>query len=398
MTELARTPAELAAALDREVAGLERELSEIELLAGQARSESGRHEQKRAHLADKLAALIATPNADRAEIAEENTQLVTLTKRFALMDAQIEVLQGKQKVLMRYRDGLANLRGEVAALAGLDPPRVAAAPAASGTAGTPGPPARAAAADASASMYRVLQSALEDLRRDISRAMHDGPAQSLTNIVLQAQIVERLIDRDPAAASAEVRELVGMVQRTLETTKTFIFDVRPMVLDDLGLVPTLRRVARDRSRRAQVPVEFDSLGSDRRLPMELESAIFRIVDESVAALTATHPERVTVTLFWGATELTTTVRAHVAARDEEPVLPAPGADVPAALVTMIESRRADRAAVVAAGGVPVDVRREITERATALGGRVGVAADGQTIEVVVPIPPLADEADAADAG
>jgi signal transduction histidine kinase len=189
-----------------------------------------------------------------------------------------------------------------------------------------------------------------------------------------------------------------MVQRTLETTKTFIFDVRPMVLDDLGLVPTLRRVARDRSRRAQVPVEFDSLGPDRRLSMELESAIFRIVDESATALTATRPERVTVTLFWGATELTTTVRAHLAPRDEEPVLPAPGADVPAALVTMIESRRADRAAVVAAGGVPAEVRREITDRATALGGRVGVAADGQTIEVVVPIPPPADEAAAADAG
>ncbi len=398
MVEPARTPADLAAALDREVAGLERELSEIELLAGQARSETGRHEQKRAHLAEKLATLIATPGADRAEIAEENGQLVMLTKRFALMDAQIEVLQGKQKVLMRYRDGLANLRGEVAALAGLDPPPMAEPPVAPGAPGKPSPPTKATAADASASMYRVLQSALEDLRRDISRAMHDGPAQSLTNIVLQAQIVERLIDRDPAAARAEVRELVGMVQRTLETTKTFIFDVRPMVLDDLGLVPTLRRVARDRSRRAHVLVEFDSLGTDRRLPMELESAIFRIVDESVSALTGTHPERVTVTLFWGASELTTTVRAHVAARDEEPVLPAPAADVPAALVTMIESRRADRAAVVAAGGVPVDVRREITDRATALGGRVGVAADGQTIEVVVPIPPWADEADNAEVG
>jgi hypothetical protein len=65
---------------------------------------------------------------------------------------------------------------------------------------------------------------------------------------------------------------------------------------------------------------------------------------------------------------------------------------------MIESRRAARAAVVAAGGVPVEVRREITDRATALGGRVGVAADGQTIEVVVPIPPTTDEAAAADAG
>ena len=398
MTEPARTPADLAAALDREVAGLERELSEIDLLAGQARSETGRHEQKRAHLAEKLSALIATPGADRAEIAEQNAQLVTLTKRFALMDAQIEVLQGKQKVLMRYRDGLANLRGEVATLAGLEPARVAPAAAGSAAPGTPGTPAAAGAGIASASMYRVLQSALEDLRRDISRAMHDGPAQSLTNIVLQAQIVERLIDRDPAAARAEVHELVGMVQRTLDTTKTFIFDVRPMVLDDLGLVPTLRRVARDRSRRAQVPVEFDSLGPERRLPMELESAVFRIVDESVTALTATRPERVTVTLFWGATELTTTVRAHIASGDEEPVLPAPAADVPAALVTMIEMRRADRAAVVAAGGVPAEVRREITDRATALGGRVGVAADGQTIEVVVPIPPTPDEASAADEG
>jgi two-component system sensor histidine kinase DegS len=392
MTEPVRTPADLAAALDREVEGLERELSEIELLAGQARSESGRYEQKRAQLADKLTALIAVPTADRAEIAEQNAQLVTLTKRAALMDAQIDVLQGKQKVLVRYRDALAHLRVEVAALEGIDPAR--AAPALAG----PEAPEAVGSGAGSAAVHRLLQSAQEDLRRDIARAMHDGPAQSLTNIVLQAQIVDRLMDRDPAAARAEVRELVGMVQRTLDATKTFIFDVRPMVLDDLGLVPTLRRVARDRSRRAQVPVEFDSLGPDRRLQMELESAIFRIVDESVAALAATRPERVTVALDWGATELTTTIRAHLAPHDEEPALPPPGADVPAALVTMIESRRADQAAVVAAGGVPVEVRREITDRATALGGRVGVAADGQTIEVVVPIPPPVDEASPTDAG
>ena len=105
-----------------------------------------------------------------------------------------------------------------------------------------------------------------------------------------------------------------------------------------------------------------------------------------------------MTLFWGATELTTTVRAHLATLDQEPALPPPAADVPAVLVTMIESRRADRAAVVAAGGVPAEVRREITDRATALGGRVGVAADWQTIEVVIPIPPAADEASPAVAG
>ncbi|MDR3470720.1 MAG: histidine kinase, partial [Devosia sp.] len=343
MTEPVRSGADLAAALDREIEGLERELSEIELLATQARSESGRHEQKRAHLAEKLAGLSVAPTP---EIADQNAQLITLTKRAAMMDAQIDVLQGKQKVLARYRDALVKLRGEVAALVGIQAPRVAPGDP------LPGTPEGAGPGASSAAMHRLLQSAQEDLRRDIARAMHDGPAQSLTNIVLQTQIVERLIERDPAAARAEVRELVGMVQRTLEATKTFIFDVRPMVLDDLGLVPTLRRVARDRSRRAHVPVEFDSLGTDRRLPVELESAVFRIVDESVAALALARPERVTVTLEWTMTDLTTMVRAHRPAPDEEPAPPPIAADVPAALVTMIESRRADRAAEFAAGGVP----------------------------------------------
>ncbi len=107
---------------------------------------------------------------------------------------------------------------------------------------------------------RLLLDAQEDLRREIARAMHDGPAQSLTNIVLQAQIVERLVDQEPANAGTEVRQLVAMVQQTLEATKSFIFDVRPMVLDDLGLVPTLRRSARERGQRTGVPVEFDSMG------------------------------------------------------------------------------------------------------------------------------------------
>jgi two-component system sensor histidine kinase DegS len=388
MTEPVRSAADLAAALDREVEGLERELLEIELLATQARSESGRHEQKRAHLAEKLAGLSVAPTP---EIADQSVQLITLTKRAALMDAQIDVLQGKQTGLTRYRDALVNLHGEVAALGGITPPSRSAA-----TPHTEGPESGGLGLGTnSAAVHRLLQSAQEDLRRDIARAMHDGPAQSLTNIVLQTQIVERLIDRDPAAARAEVRELVAMVQRTLDATKTFIFDVRPMVLDDLGLVPTLRRVARDRSRRAQVPVQFDSLGTDRRLPVELESAVFRIVDESVAALTLTRPERVTVTLEWGTAELTTTVRGHLGPQDEE-AAPSIADDVPAALVTMILSRRADRAAEIAVGGVPADVRREVADRAAAVGGRVDVAADGRTIEVVIPTPPPPDEAPAAD--
>ena len=123
--------------------------------------------------------------------------------------------------------------------------------------------------------------------------------QSLTNIVLQAQIVERLMSRDPAKAATEVHQLIAMVQRTLDATKTFIFDVRPMVLDDLGLVPTLRRASRDRGRRMGVTVEFESVGVDRRMPVELESGLFRMLDDALAAHVAGRPDRLSMHLDWG---------------------------------------------------------------------------------------------------
>ncbi len=217
--------------------------------------------------------------------------------------------------------------------------------------------------------------------------MHDGPAQSLTNIVLQAQIVERLLDRDPAAARAEVGELMAMVQRTLEATKTFIFDVRPMVLDDLGLVPTLRRVARDRSRRAQVPVEFESMGTDRRLSMELESAVFRVADEAVAGLVEGGPEKVHLALDWGEDLVVSAVAIRPAT--DEAAEEAPRPDMPEALRAMVDERRAR---AVASGIVAVltpAIRREITERASAVGGRIEFAADGRgvTARFALPAPP-----------
>jgi signal transduction histidine kinase len=230
----------------------------------------------------------------------------------------------------------------------------------------------------------VILAAQEDLRRDIARAMHDGPAQSLTNIVLQAQIVERLLERDPAAAAAEVRELTAMVQRTLEATKAFIFDVRPMVLDDLGLVPTLRRVARDRSRRAGLPVEFESLGTDRRLPMELESAIFRVADESVAALVGGHPEKVVITLDWGE-ELEVAVRAvHPASSDV--AVEEPRADMPAALQAMVDESRARAVAHGLIAVLTPAIRREIDERAAAAGGRAEFGDDGRGVTARFPLP------------
>jgi hypothetical protein len=228
--------------------------------------------------------------------------------------------------------------------------------------------------------------------------MHDGPAQSLTNIVLQAQIVERLVQRDPSSAAGEVRQLVAMVQQTLDATKSFIFDVRPMVLDDLGLVPTLRRATRERGRRAGIPVSFDSLGQDRRLPMDLESGLFRMLDEALAAYLGAGPDRVALRLDW-AEQLEARLSATRAVAeprrtsDVDLPTPEPGKDLPPALAAMFEERLADERLAAEAAiresivALPAPNWREIQDRASSIGVVAELLSDGSELRLVADLPP-----------
>ena len=398
MTDVAPSPSpptslpELSGKMADELAQLESELSEVEMLVEQARTEAARHETRRVAAVEKLstamaAAASAGGNLDPAVSLDLNAQLVLLTKRAALMESQVDILEGKRRALKRYRDTLAVYVEALTAFGDVPLAHRSAKNAPKLIADTSGiPPA----------VSRLLLSAQEDLRREIARAMHDGPAQSLTNIVLQAQIVERLVATDPANAGGEVRQLVAMVQQTLEATKSFIFDVRPMVLDDLGLVPTLRRAARERGKRAGVPVEFDSMGTDRRLPMDLESGLFRILDEAMAAYLDARADRVSVRLDW-TDELEVRVsasRATVETRaDPTPDEASSAADLPPALAAMMADRRADaRDAVEAAKrdaivALPPSTWREIQSRAATLGMYAELSPDGAELRLAAELPP-----------
>ncbi len=397
---------ELSARMSEEAVRLDKELGEVELLIAQARTEATRHETRRAAAAEKLTAALAAASArgePAGDTTELNSQLVLMTKRAALMESQVDVLEGKQRALTRFRDAIAGYAEALAAVPETAPEAPSGSPvkggrkgaATSGAAGTDPigslPPA----------VSRLLLGAQEDMRREIARAMHDGPAQSLTNIVLQAQIVERLVTKDPARASAEVGQLVAMVQQTLDATKSFIFEVRPMVLDDLGLVPTLRRAARDRGRRVGVAVEFESMGQDRRMPMDLESGLFRILDEALAGYLEARAERVSFKLDWSADQVDVTMSAtRAAAKATAEAVPAGPAskDLPPALAAMMEERRADarsaaetaqRDSIVA---LPPSTWREIQGRAATLGLTVELAADGAELRLLAELPPVALEA------
>jgi two-component system, NarL family, sensor histidine kinase DegS len=382
---------ELTARVSRDVATLDGELAEIDMLVTQARTEAERHELKRTQATEKLAGLPdATPSED---VIALNAQLVNLTRRAAVMEAQVEVLDGKRKILARFREAL----GEMAVSLGIALQEGAELP--STTADT-GP--KRAGDDGAPGMSRIVLTAQEDLRREIARAMHDGPAQSLTNIVLQAQIVERLVARDPEMARGEVRQLVSMVQQTLDATKSFIFDVRPMVLDDLGLVPTLRRAVRERGQRAGVTVEFESMGTDRRLPMELESGLFRILDEALDGYVAAAPDHVSLRLDWTDERIegrVSATRNRTSAVDEaerevaaQASAPPGGKDLPPALAAMIEDRReqaeaaAENARNAAIVALPATAWREIQQRASSVGISAELLAGGAELRIGVDLP------------
>jgi two-component system, NarL family, sensor histidine kinase DegS len=370
----------LASRLADDLVTLDKELSEVDLLISQATAEAARHEARRSSVADKLGGL--TSSADINDRLEQTMALVGLTKRSALMETQVEVLDGKRRALARYRDAVADY---------LEKLRAAGEPA-GGVGGAGDEPMAPAVA-------RLLMGAQEDLRREIARAMHDGPAQSLTNIVLQAQIVERLVGKDPEAASGEVQQLVSMVQQTLDATKTFIFDVRPMVLDDLGLVPTLRRATRERGRRAGITVEFESMGQDQRLPMDLESGIFRMLDEALAGYLGEGPDHVTMKLDWS-DRLTADVVATraVAEPTSGPDVAIPteeaGKNLPPALAALVEDRRsAEREAAAAAIRasivvLPTSTWREIQDRAASVGVDAELRADGGHLHLAADLPAL----------
>jgi len=119
--------------------------------------------------------------------------------------------------------------------------------------------------------------AQEAERQRLARQMHDGPAQSLTNFILQAEICQRLFDRNPDRAEEELGNLKTAASTTFQKVRDFIFDLRPMMLDDLGLVPTMRRYVEGITNEGFTGLTLKVTGKDRRLAPHKEITIFRVI-------------------------------------------------------------------------------------------------------------------------
>ncbi len=123
--------------------------------------------------------------------------------------------------------------------------------------------------------------AQEEERRRVSREIHDGPAQSMANIVFRAEVCERLIDIDVLRAKKELGDLRSQVRLCLKETRKIIFDLRPMTLDDLGLVPTVKRFLDTVQERSGIITAVRIIGEEKRLDSYVEIGVFRIFQEAI---------------------------------------------------------------------------------------------------------------------
>ena len=247
---------------NKEYEQTQRELKEIDLLIQQTTAEVERLAQRNTQATNRLrqveAALDTVP---RDDIQEAYTTVLDSQQRLFTMRGQLEKLQSNQRNMARYLD---LLRGILE------------------TAGHAGPGYEPRVSEEGESVQplvvRIIE-AQEQERQVLSRQMHDGPAQSLTNLILQAEICERLFDIDPERARAELANLKNAVAATFQKVKGFILNLRPMMLDDLGLIPTLRRYVDSFANNTGVLTRLLVIGKERRLVSHKEVTIFRLVQE-----------------------------------------------------------------------------------------------------------------------
>jgi two-component system sensor histidine kinase DegS len=237
------------------------DLKEVTNMVNQSKSEVDKLAQRNASIAAQLRQVQTNlETMARADIKAAYDAAQESQQRLFAMRGQLEKLQSDQVNLEKLADHLQRTLETLESLSGA--PR-------SGNGGVDGTPI----------VVRVVE-AQEAERQRLSRQIHDGPAQALSNFILQSEIAMRLFEVDPERAKAELASLKTSATATFQKVRDFITDLRPMMLDDLGLVPTVKRFVDSFKEKTGIQTTLTVTGpTDHRLESVREVMIFRGLQE-----------------------------------------------------------------------------------------------------------------------
>lgn len=243
----------------------QREIKEIDIQINQNAADVERLAQRHVQMTNHTRQLqVNFETLPREDIKEGYEALVDAQQRLLTMRGQLEKLQSVQRNLERLLDVQRRIiefsggsiqmldddAGKKPTMGGME----------------------------NSNTIRLIQTE-EAVRQSLVRRMHDGAASSLSNFILQAEICQRFFDVNPDRARQELNALKSSAASTFSDVKDFIFDLRPMMLDDLGVVPTLRRYVDSVQEKNGITLPITVTGIERRLESHIEVTIFRSVQE-----------------------------------------------------------------------------------------------------------------------
>ncbi|MDI6695640.1 MAG: histidine kinase [Anaerolineales bacterium] len=236
-----------------------RELKEIALMLEQSQLEVNKLAQRNASITSHLQQVQGQfDTLPRADIRMAYDSALDAQQRLFVMRGQLEKLQSDRAHLTRF---ISVMEKVLTVMEG-------------GDAGNGG-----AGGSSTAHAFEMMIQAQESERQRLSRQMHDGPAQALSNFILQTEIAMRLFDLDQQKAREELENLKISATTTFRKVRDFIFELRPMMLDDLGLVPTLKRYVDAWKEQSGIDARLMVTGKERRLESYEEVMIFRAIQE-----------------------------------------------------------------------------------------------------------------------
>ncbi len=244
--------------IEAELDETESSLGEITLMIEQSQEEVGKLTQRNAAITAHLQQIksdISSMSAEEVRMTYDSA--LEAQQRLLVMRGQLDKLQNDRTHLERYKLVLKQANGAD----GQETPQV-------------GGRQRSEATN-----IEMIVNAQESERQRLSRQMHDGPAQALSNFILQAEIALRLLSVDVEQARDELNSLKSSAMRTFQKVRNFIFELRPMMLDDLGLVPTIRRYSETYKEQSGIEMNLVVSGTERRLEPYLEVMVFRALQE-----------------------------------------------------------------------------------------------------------------------
>jgi two-component system sensor histidine kinase DegS len=269
----------LAAECRDELEQSSQSLQEIDLLLNQTQSEVDRLSQREAQQNARIREMEASLEAySRADIRSTYLAAHDVSLRLFMMRNQFEALESRRESIdtqqqkLRILLNLAEINRDQSSDVVASNSRTAALQGGTSLFGE------------TVDLAPELIQARERERLRIAKQLTDGPAQVLANLILRTEVVKRAAERAPESVVEEVADLREMAANSLLNVRRSIFEMRPLVLDELGLVPTLRRYSADFGRENGATITINGPDRDDSIAGHTRVAVFRLIQQALLAL------------------------------------------------------------------------------------------------------------------